>query len=131
MPSAAHNSCLQRHEWFKHGTCQTQWDADRYYQIAIQLTQSFNRQVADKIVADNIGKRINSQRFFQVIDNAFGDKAHRRLTLKCHQNKLKDIYINLPSLIDPTQPLAALIQQAEEAFSNRCGEHFEIDAVGF
>ncbi len=42
MPSAAVGSCLQRHEWFKHGTCQTKWSIDEYFDVAIDLTKKFN-----------------------------------------------------------------------------------------
>ncbi len=129
MPSAAHRSCLQRHEWFKHGVCQTQWSADQYYELAMRLTRAFNRQVAADIMAPNIGQRIETRAFFEAVDRAFGAGAHRRLTLKCHGGKLKDLYINLPPAILPDHSLAQLIQQAEEAFSNRCGTSFIVDAV--
>ena len=47
MPSASHGSCLQRHEWYKHGTCQQEWDADAYYETAIRLLKEFNETVQD------------------------------------------------------------------------------------
>ena len=48
MPSVAEGSCLDRHEWYKHGTCQTDWNADQYFDTAVRLVKEFN----DKGVAD-------------------------------------------------------------------------------
>jgi ribonuclease T2 len=130
MPSAAHGSCLQRHEWYKHGTCQTNWDADGYFHISMRLLKEFNEGGMAAFMSDNIGETVTSRAFFEAVDKAFSEGAHQRLQIFCRGGKLVDVFISLPS--DPIDdiPLGTLIQQADQKFKTTCGTHFEVDAIG-
>lgn len=129
MPSAAHNSYLQRHEWYKHGTCQTKLNADEYYNKSIKLLKEFNKNSMAKLMSDNIGKKITSKIFFINIDKAFGKNAHKRLEIRCKNGNLVDIYINLPKIL-ADKSLKELIQEAKPKFKNGCGNSFFVDAIG-
>lgn len=131
MPSAAAGSCLERHEWYKHGTCQTTWDADRYYQRAIQLTREFNQGAISRFMAQNSGRQVKTAQLLAAVDQALGPNAHKRMQLSCDKGNLVDIYITLPKTLPANAPLAELIQQAPERFSNRCGSSFKVDAAGY
>ncbi len=132
MPSAAHGSCLQRHEWFKHGSCQQHWNMDQYYQLAMRLLNEFNGQGANSLSAfiqQRIEQPIRIDKMNQKVDQLFGNNAHKRLQYLCDNKKqLVDIYINLPQQLTQ-QPLSELIQQAPPNFNNRCGDYFVIDAI--
>lgn len=131
MPSAAHGSCLQRHEWYKHGTCQTKWNADAYFDTAIRLLEEFNNAGMAKFMTDNLGTQVTTDAFFNAVDTAFGENAHRRLEISCTGGKLVDIYLHLPLDISENASLGNLMQQAEPEFKNKCGAGFEVDAIGF
>ncbi len=130
MPSAAEGSCLQRHEWFKHGVCETGWDVNRYYDISIRLTREFNESGIAQWMRANVGRLVTTGDFFSQVDKALGSGAHKRLQLKCSKENLVDVYINLPLALDQTQPLAQLVRQADEAPGNGCGSRFYIDRIG-
>ena len=132
MPSVTYGSCLQRHEWYKHGTCQIEWDADGYYGTAMRLLSEFNGSGANSLTAfmqAHIGKTVSINELNDKIDMLFGHGAHTRMQYGCtNGNKLVDIYINLPKQLG-NKPLADLIQQAPEKYSNKCGSSFVVDPI--
>lgn len=130
MPSAAQGTCLQHHEWYKHGTCQTQWDVDEYYATAVRLTQQFNDSGVATWMQARLGKTVESDEFFAQVDQALGANAHKRLNLTCKRGNLVDVYINLPATIDEKSSLASLVNSANEDFRNDCGGRFRIDRPG-
>ncbi|SHF72182.1 hypothetical protein [Vibrio gazogenes] len=130
MPSAAYGSCLQRHEWYKHGTCQTQRNADEYFKTAIRLQKEFNQNVA-YFMQEHLGESVSTQDFFDVVDQAFFDGAYKRLQISCKNSKLVDVYINLPKQLDENASLESLMMDADPKFSNQCGSSFTVDEIGF
>ena len=132
MPSVAGGSCLDRHEWYKHGTCQTEWNADQYFDTAVRLVKEFNDKGVAEFMTKNTGKTVETAEFLQVVDKSFGKDASHRLSLGCdRKGNLVDVFINLPQQIPADKPLTDLIQQAPESFNNRCGDRFSIDAIGY
>jgi ribonuclease T2 len=132
MPSVAGGSCLDRHEWYKHGTCQTDWNADGYFDTAVRLVKEFNQQGMADFMKQNTGKSVETAAFFNAVNQAFGQNASQRISLACDRNgNLVDVFINLPRQIPANTALKTLIQQAPESFSNRCGKSFTVDAIGY
>ncbi len=131
MPSAAAGSCLQRHEWFKHGTCQTGWSMDEYYEVAVDLTRQFNESGIAYFVARNIGATVSEADFINKVDCAHGAGAHKRLELKCKGGDLVDVYINLPGTIGKGEALGELMKDAQGQFKSNCGGRFRVDPIGF
>ena len=130
MPSATAGSCLQRHEWYKHGTCQTDWDDNGYFSIAIELVQQFNDAGMSAFMSENIGKMVRKEDFLAKIDSVFGSGASRRMKIICSGDALVDIYINLPKQIRPTDKLASLIRQGAESPGYSCPAQFRVDRIG-
>ncbi len=130
MPSAEYGSCLQRHEWYKHGTCQPR-DADQYFDTAIKLLAEFNGKGNNSLaqfMQDNIGKTVKIDALNQKIDQIFGANAHQRMRYSCtSDNKLVDIYMNLP--LDLDQPLTTLLPQGKAGYHNGCGNSFVVDPI--
>jgi len=133
MPSASYGSCLQRHEWYKHGTCQIEWNADGYYENAMQLLADFNGDNIDGVSAfmvENLGKQVSISDLSERIDQQFGADAHKRMQYTCtSDNKLVDVYISLPAKLGDNIPLTSLIQQAPEKYRNKCGDSFVVDRI--
>ncbi len=131
MPSAAAGSCLQRHQWYKHGTCQTSWSLDEYYEVAVDLTEQFNESGIAYFISRNIGKTVTEAEFIKKIDCAHGVDSHKRIELKCVQGNLVDVYIRLPSTINRGEGLDELLQQGQGEFKSNCGGDFNVDPIGF
>lgn len=131
MPSAKANTCLQRHEWYKHGTCQNKWNVNEYLLLAIDLSHQFNRAEVAQFVAQNIGRTVTEKSFFNVVDATLGQNASKRLQIICKNGMLSDIYINLPGDIQKDEPLAALVARANPDFGSNCGGKFRIDPIGY
>ena len=130
MPSAAAGSCLQRHEWFKHGTCQSGWSIDDYFERSIDLVRQFNESGVAYFVSRNIGKTVSERSFFERVDCALGTGAHKRLQLRCKDGNLLDVHINLPATFGKGESLGEMIRRAEPKFGSNCGGHFRIDPIG-
>jgi len=131
MPSARAGSCLQRHEWFKHGTCQTNWSIDEYFEVAIDLARQFNESGIAYFISRNIDKNVTEAAFISKVDCAHGVGAHQHIELKCQAGNLVDVYINLPGTISLGASLGELMQQGESRFKSNCGGSFSIDPMGF
>lgn len=131
MPSAKAGSCLQRHEWHKHGTCQTKWSIDDYHEMTINLVRQFNESGVAYFISRNIGKQVSEADFFKKIDSTLGDNAHKRIQLNCKSGNLVDIYVNLPLDIKKGETLGAVVQRAGADFKSTCNGSFKVDPMGF
>lgn len=80
MPGLVSN--LDRHEWYKHGTCDGR-NADTYYDLAIGLVEEFNASQVRDLFASNIGKTVTLTDVKRAFDSSFGDGASGSLNLKC------------------------------------------------
>jgi ribonuclease T2 len=129
MPGTA--SCLERHEWFKHGTCQKEWDPSQYFEEAIDLVRQFNDSGINKFMAANMGKQVLVEDFLAQVDTALGADARQRLQLTCAGGKLTDVFISLPAHFEPGSSLSELIRTAPQDFRSKCSGRFLIDPVGF
>lgn len=131
MPSALAGSCLQRHEWFKHGTCQTGWSMDEYYEVAVDLTRQFNESGIAYFISRNIGNTVTEEAFISKVECVHGAGTHQRLELKCRDGNLVDVYISLPADITQGVSLGELMGQGESRFKSNCGGRFSVDPIGF
>ncbi len=129
MPSAAAGSCLQRHEWYKHGTCQDK-NTNDYYEEAIDFVKQFNSGKVKELIDNSIGESVLATEFYEAVDKTFGKDAHKRMQIICYKDMLIDIYINLPKDLSTSDKLGDLILSADEKFRNSCGDKFIIDKIG-
>ncbi|MGY6276479.1 ribonuclease T2 family protein [Methylomonas sp. MgM2] len=131
MPSVSAGSCLQRHEWYKHGTCQTNWSLDEYYDTAVELVRQFNESGIAYFISRNVGNTVNESDFISKFDCVHGADAHNSIELICQGGNLVDVYISLPQSINPNAPLGDLMRQAEGQYKSNCGGRFTVDPIGF
>ena len=130
MPSVASGSCLDRHEWNKHGSCQSR-SADEYYGEAMNLVRQFNDSGIAAFIASNVGGEVQLDDFLKKIDESLGAGAHERMKLGCDkEHNLVDIYINLPKDLPADASLQGLISQGAPGYSSGgCGPTFHVDKI--
>jgi len=130
MPSAHYGSCLQRHEWWKHGTC-SGVDADRYFSLSMSYLQQLNcSSFVTGFLQANIGRTVTREEFDAAFDRAFGEGLHNRISLSCSGGLLVEMRLSLPKELAPDVPLRDLLATAPGAPSDRCDD-FLIDRPGF
>jgi ribonuclease T2 len=116
MPSVAYGTCLERHEWWKHGTC---WAGapEAYFTEAMRLVRFINESaVVSEVVSAAIGKSVDASELLRAIDAAFGNGASKKFELSCNRQKeLVEVRVSLPATIQPDEPLPALLERAPNA----------------
>ncbi len=130
MPSVAAGSCLERHEWHKHGTCQTEWSDDQYFELASDLTRQFNESGMAYFVNRRIGREVRTEDFLSRLAAVLGAAARERVKLGCKDGLLVDVQISLPAALEAGADLEILIAQAAPKDGSSCGETFRVDAIG-
>ncbi|BAJ00174.1 ribonuclease T2 family protein [Shewanella violacea] len=129
MPSAKYASCLQRHEWWKHGTC-TEQDPEVYFGKAIAFTEQVNQSDFVKhFIADRIGKVVSRSELNTAFNKSFGNQAYRKLSLQCTQGSLREIQIKLPGSLS-SDSIKTLLPKTTNARKGSCGQQFLLNSAG-
>jgi ribonuclease T2 len=125
MPSEKYHSCLERHEWWKHGTCRDD-TPNAYYMLATALVKMLNESTfVNDFIMKNIGRNVYKSNFYAAFDKAFAAGASNHVLLRCYQSALTELQINLPKVVDATQKMETLIHAGpEETQEDSCGESF-------
>ncbi len=126
MPSVTYGSCLERHEWWKHGTCENN-DPNQFFTLATSLVEDFNQSsfVTD-FIQPNIGKRVRVEDAIAAFDESFGKSTHQQLKLKCTGGILVEVDLALPKAVDSHTPLEDLITAGNQIDKGNCGSTFTI-----
>lgn len=114
MPSYHYGSCLERHEWNKHGSCQT-LSADDYFSLAMRLTTEVNETEFGKYLTLHRGDTVKLVTLRELITRSFGENNAGKITLSCKNGILVDIYVQLPALIPFKEPIESLINKATDS----------------
>lgn len=113
MPSFRYGSCLERHEWFKHGSCQV-LSADDYFTLAMRLTAEMDQSLLGHYLTDHNGQRVMLASIREVIVQSFGKTNRGKIFLGCKNGVLVDVFVALPVLLAANEPLQVLIEQAPD-----------------
>lgn len=105
MPSVKSGTCLDRHEWWKHGTCRAA-TSDKYFLESMDLLMQIDgSSFVESFVNANLGKTTTRQKFNEAFDSAFGKNASKKIKLTCGKNNsLSEIQINLPKELNAELP---------------------------
>lgn len=89
---------LDRHEWWKHGTC-SDLKAEDYFATAIVLLRQVERGSLARLLADQAGGTLDRSRVLDAFEKDFGRGAAKALTLDCSKadgvTALQEIRIRL------------------------------------
>ncbi|WP_238583904.1 ribonuclease T2 family protein [Legionella brunensis] len=113
MPAYAAGSCLERHEWNKHGSCQI-LSSDAYFSLALRLNQEINQTPLGLFLYAHVGETIKRERLREMVRETFGQNASRKVYFGCKNGVLVDIFIQLPPLIMQQETLQKLVSKAPD-----------------
>ncbi|HMU64432.1 MAG: ribonuclease T [Nitrosomonas sp.] len=130
MPSVSAGSCLERHEWHKHGTCQANWSVQQYYELSADLVRQFNDSGMAYFMNRRIGKVVRTEDFMNRLAAALGEATRNRIKLICKQDMLVEVQLMLAASLTANQDLEALIAAAPTQTGTECGTSFRVDAIG-
>lgn len=111
MPSYRYGSCLERHEWNKHGSCQV-LSSDEYFALATRLAIKFDESPFADYVRAHRGQKVELSELHEQIALSFGSENLGKVHLGCSKGILVDIYISLPLSILFEEPLHSLMTKA-------------------
>jgi ribonuclease T2 len=124
-------SCLDRHEWIKHGTC-TGIGAERYFGETLRLASKVQTTPFGQVIAANVGRDVTPEQLIKAFEASFGTGSGAALTLVCsdHGGFLSEIRIALQaSALEGDLDRGDLYLDGP-APASRCPETVRIDAAG-
>lgn len=83
MPGSA--SCLDRHEWIKHGTC-TGLGGDAYFDASVHLVREMQTTQLSGVLRANIGKEVPRRDLLDAFEAEFGAGSADALEIICRQD---------------------------------------------
>jgi ribonuclease T2 len=131
MPGVA--SCLQNHEWYKHGSCSGLAPDDFFTQAA-----GLAAHVADtglgRFLTAHVGQNVSPDDLFSAFETDFGAGSRSSVTLSCTNvggtEMLSEIHLSLsPKLLAPAE-LGAMLVPANGAGPGNCPASFLLDPAG-
>jgi ribonuclease T2 len=111
MPSYQYGSCLERHEWNKHGSCQI-LTPDVYFTLAMRLTAEADQTVFGQYLTEHKGGSVRLAFLRELLATSFGKNNAGKVYLGCKNGILVDVFIQLPALIPLNESLNSLINKA-------------------
>lgn len=87
-------SCLDRHEWIKHGTC-AGTGAERYFGETVRLAVAVQATEFGRAITANVGREVAPEQLIRAFEASFGAGAGEALTLVCSDRSLSEIRIAL------------------------------------
>jgi len=131
MPATV--SCLQRHEWYKHGSCSGLSEND-YYALSNRLVEMFSKTRFSQYVANNVGKFVKRKKLLKKFDQEFGKGSNAYLALKCNKVRgtslLTELQIHLNKNISRGRGFKDLFPKRRFRVRGSCPRRFKIDKVG-
>lgn len=122
MASYAYGSCLERHEWNKHGSCQLRRQDD-YFTLAVVLVSQINDSSFKDYVIYNMGQTVSLASLQSFFDKSFGVGASKKVQFICTGGILTDLYINMPNLDKETSKnFVDLVNKADNNQPNKCSD---------
>lgn len=131
MPGA--ESCLDHHEWYKHGTC-AGMSADAYFALSNGLVASFAQTEFNQYIASHIGNELSRTDVLNRFEAEFGPGSDDYLSLRCDKvggvSLLSEIRLTLNQDLAELDNFSTLFTDQDVSPQGNCPQQFVIDAVG-
>ncbi|WP_162917288.1 ribonuclease T2 family protein [Dongia deserti] len=130
MPGAT--SCLDRHEWIKHGTC-AGTDAEVYFADTLRLAKALQTTPLNQVIAVNVGRHITPQQLRNAFEAAFGAGSSKALTLVCTERNGRRYLAEIRVALKQDGLKGSLEGNdlyLEGAAADNCGEDMWVDSAG-
>jgi len=131
MPGTA--SCLDRHEWIKHGSC-SGLDANSYFTDMLRLAAAVQATPMAEIVAANIGRNITPKQLSNAFEASFGAGSSRALTLVCAERNGRHFLSEIRIALETTSVKGALerddLYLDGEPAAGTCPDTIRVDPAG-
>ena len=131
MPGA--ESCLDHHEWYKHGTC-AGMSADAYFALSNGLVASFAQTEFNQYIASHIGDELSRTDVLNRFAAEFGPGSDDYLSLRCDKldgiSLLGEIRLTLNQDLAALDDFSTLFTDQDVSPQGNCPQQFVIDAVG-
>ena len=123
-------SCLDRHEWIKHGTC-SGIGAERYFGETLRLASAVQATVFNQAIAANVGREVTPEQLIKAFEASFGAGSSAALTLVCSDGGfLSEIRIALKASSLEGELDGGDLYRGGPAPASRCPATMRIDAAG-
>ncbi|HJR20996.1 MAG TPA: ribonuclease T2 [Dongiaceae bacterium] len=123
-------SCLDRHEWIKHGTC-SGIGAERYFGETLRLASAVQATVFNQAIAANVGREVTPEQLIKAFEASFGAGSSAALTLVCSDGGfLSEIRIALKASSLEGELDGGDLYRSGPAPASRCPATMRIDAAG-
>ncbi|WP_338590594.1 ribonuclease T [Shewanella khirikhana] len=129
MPSAEFSTCLDRHQWWKHGSCQTM-DASDYFIEAARLTRLVNESRMAKALAQSSGKMQTTANLRKLFTEEFGKHSGKRVSFHCSRGLLTEVRLSLPDRLDSSIEIKHLMARSGPDLRDSCPASFLVDKPG-
>lgn len=123
-------SCLDRHEWIKHGTC-ARIGAERYFGETLRLASAVQETAFGRTFAAHVGRDVTPEQVIQAFEASFGAGTGKALTLVCSDGGLlSEIRIALQAGALEGELDGGDLYLSGPAPASRCPAIMRIDAAG-
>jgi ribonuclease T2 len=130
MPGIQTGYCLQRHQWYKHGTCQTDWTADEYFDLSVGLARWFNESGVSRFMSRVAGRKIQANEFINGIAEILGESIRDKITLICNDDILLELRLNFTANLAPgIDPMKLIARASKVKKESGCGKIFWIESI--
>jgi ribonuclease T2 len=128
MPGVA--SCLDHHEWSKHGTC-SGMSVDDYFAFASALVQQVAHSAFGRYLTLHAGETVDASAVVAAFEKGFGAGSGAKVSLNCTDVRgskaLLEVRLRLPNPPGAASELPAMLLDAGER--GNCPSSFLLDPV--
>jgi ribonuclease T2 len=106
------DACLERHEWYRHGTC-SGLSGDDYFAAADAMLLQANRSALGRFVSAHKGESVPASDLLAAAQSDWGGAAASAVRLTCQNGSLNEVRIALAPGVTASSSLASSLARAE------------------